>query len=68
MRPYTELPALDEIVLEESFVLGVTAEPGAVTFEMDFVLTPRHPDYVPPPPHETECSDVARCVCRACSG
>ena len=55
MRPYTDLPGLAEIVLEESYVLGIRAEPGAVTFEMDFVLTPQHPAYSPPPPSETHC-------------
>ena len=55
MRPYTELPGLGEVVLEESFVLGIRAEPGSVTFDLEFVLTPRHSDYVPPPSSEREC-------------
>ncbi|SRR6266542_4473075 len=55
MRSYTELDGLDEIVLEESYVLGITAEPGRVTFEVDFVLTPHHPEWVAPPPSEVEC-------------
>jgi hypothetical protein len=55
VRPYTDLPQLAEIVLEESYVLGIRAEPGAVSFDMDFALTARHPDYAAPPPSETEC-------------
>jgi hypothetical protein len=55
VRGYVELPELSEIVLEESYVLGVTALPGQVTFDMDFVLTPAHPLYAPPPPSESEC-------------
>jgi hypothetical protein len=55
LRPYTDLPGLAEIVLEESYVLGIKAEPGTVTFDMAFVLTPNHPAYSPPPPSETEC-------------
>jgi hypothetical protein len=55
MRPYTDLRDLGEIVLEESYVLGLKAEPGEITLEMDFVLTPKHPAYVTPPPSESEC-------------
>jgi hypothetical protein len=55
MRPYSELPELAELILEESFVLAVEATPGSVMFEMDFVLTPQHPQYAPPPASEREC-------------
>jgi hypothetical protein len=55
VRAYAELPELADIVLEESYVLGVTALPGQVTFDMEFVLTPDHPSHVPPPPSESEC-------------
>jgi hypothetical protein len=48
MRPYVELPGLEEIVLEESFVLGVIAEPGKLSFDVDFVLAKGHPAYAPP--------------------
>ena len=39
MRSYEELNGLAEIVLEESHVLGVAAQPGELTFEVDFALT-----------------------------
>lgn len=55
MRPYTDLPGLAELVLEESYVLGVEAQPGVVGFVMDFVLTSQHPDYRPPAASEREC-------------
>jgi len=55
MRPYVELPGLAEIVLEESFVLGVSARPGEVTFDVEFVLTRDHSAYAPPPSSEREC-------------
>jgi hypothetical protein len=55
VRPYTDLPGLAEIVLEESYVLDIKAEPGAVTFDMEFALTPQHPAYSPPPSSEIEC-------------
>jgi hypothetical protein len=54
-RSYEELNGLAEIVLEESYVLGVAAQPGELTFEVDFALTQEHPAYAPPPPSETEC-------------
>ena len=55
MRPYTDLRELAEIVLEESYVLGIKAEPGTMTLDMDFVLTPNHPSYSPPPSSEWAC-------------
>jgi hypothetical protein len=50
-----ELPELAEAVLEESYVLGITAQPGAMTFDVEFALTKDHPSYAPPPRSETEC-------------
>jgi hypothetical protein len=55
MKPYIELPGLAEVVLEESYVLGIRAEPSEVMFEIDFVLTRAHPAYAPPPSSEREC-------------
>jgi hypothetical protein len=55
MEPYTELPRLAEVVLEESYVLGIGAKPSEVIFEVDFVLTKAHPAYVPPPASAREC-------------
>ena len=55
MNAYTDLPGLEEIVLEESYVLAVRAEPATVVFEVDFVLTQKHPEYVRPPATEREC-------------
>jgi hypothetical protein len=54
MRPYVELPGLAEIVLEESYVLGVNAQPGELTLDVEFVLTKDHPAYAPPPPSERD--------------
>jgi len=55
VRPYLELSGLEEIVLEESYVLGVAARPAELTFEMEFVLTERHAAYASPQPGETDC-------------
>jgi hypothetical protein len=56
MQPYTGIDGLQDIVLEESYVLGITATPGSVVFTMDFVLTRDHPLFQPFNPVETyEC-------------
>ncbi len=55
MRPYVEIAPLSELLLEESYVLGITATPGKVTFELDLVLTPGHPEYAAPKPAEQYC-------------
>lgn len=55
MRPYTELPGFGDVVLEESYVLGICASPMTLRIDLDMVLTPRHPAYVSPPAFENEC-------------
>ncbi len=55
MRPYVEISQLRDFLLEESYVLGITAIPGAVTFELDLVLTPDHAEYRPPALNEQYC-------------
>jgi hypothetical protein len=47
--------SLSHLVLEDSYVLGIVIKPYHVTFRIDFVLTPEHPDYSPPSPGENEC-------------
>ena len=55
MKPYTDLKGLEDIVLEESYVLAITATPGQVVFKVDFVLTSDHPRYRPKRPDEFAC-------------
>lgn len=50
MKPYTEIDGLEDIVLEESWVLGLKATPGQLVFKVDFILTTDHPLYRPPAP------------------
>jgi hypothetical protein len=47
-RRYDELPGFATYVLEESFVLDVSARPGVVEFRLEVVLTPEHAEYVEP--------------------
>lgn len=46
---------LREIVLEDSYVLGICATPGCLRIEGEFVLTPEHPLYAPPSADENAC-------------
>ena len=54
MKPYTDIDGLRDIVLEESYVLGITATPGLLIL-MDFVLTPDHRLYRPHGPENFAC-------------
>lgn len=55
MTAYEDLPGFEHIVLEESFVLDVTAKPASVSFGLEVVLTPDHPEYVAPGPSSYLC-------------
>lgn len=55
MRPYTDISALRHIYLEDSWVLGIDATPGRLSFRMDLVLTPEHPEYRGAAPGEQHC-------------
>jgi hypothetical protein len=48
MRPYTELPAVQHFVLEESWVVAIEAYPGRLAVTVDFVYAFDHPEILPP--------------------
>ena len=54
-RAYYELPDLDEVYFEDSFVLGVTVAPGVVDVRLDEVLREGHREYVEPAEGEQYC-------------
>jgi hypothetical protein len=54
-RPYTDLPGLSDVYLEDSFVLAVEATPGLLRFTLDVVLTPSHRQYSEPKQDEQNC-------------
>lgn len=56
---------LAEIYLEDSWVLDVGVRAGALVFDLDAVLTERHPRYRPPRPAEMYCYHRARLVIRS---
>ncbi len=55
MNNYHEILGLDNLYLEDSFVLGIDESNEEVTFIMDFVLTEKHPKYSQPRPDENYC-------------
>lgn len=46
---------LTHLVLEDSYVLGISVEPYRLEFRMDFALAPEHPKYEVPKASEQEC-------------
>jgi hypothetical protein len=55
MKPYYDIPALHDIYLEDSFVLGIEERDGGISFTVDAVLTADHPRYHEPEPGEQYC-------------
>ena len=55
MVNYSELPGLDGVDLEDSFVMAIEEAADILVFELDAVLTPRHHSYEPPPADEQHC-------------
>jgi hypothetical protein len=51
-----DISGLDEIVLEESYVLGIEVMPGRMLLRVDFVLTVGHALYRPPASPALECT------------
>jgi hypothetical protein len=65
--PYTSVTPLANLVLEESWVLRIIALPGQVEYDVEFVLSPFHPDYVPPRDGEMFCYRKGRLLFGAVS-
>jgi hypothetical protein len=55
MTNYTALSTLSNVYLEDSYVLGITDQPGELKFRLEAVLTENHPAYRPPRPSEQYC-------------
>lgn len=55
MSDYPALPGLAEVYLEDSFVLRIHEERGALSFDLDAILTDQHPSYTPSAPDEQYC-------------
>ncbi len=59
---YWELPGLEQVYLEESWVLGIEVDQQLAAFQLELVLTEDHPRYQPPRPGEQYCYAPARLV------
>lgn len=55
MASYSEIPGLENVYLEDSFVLAIEESSDKLVFELDAVLTSAHPSYAPPRPDEQYC-------------
>lgn len=52
---HEQIECLKHIYLEDSFVLGLIEGENSIEFELEAVLTPEHPSYLPPKPNEQHC-------------
>ena len=52
---YENDPRFRDYYLEDSYVLGIEETPTQVSFLLDVVLTPSHPQYLAPGPAEQHC-------------
>ena len=49
---YSDLPGLEHLYLEDSYVLGIREQHDELRFELEAVLTEDHPRWAPPKPGE----------------
>lgn len=62
MMDYSEVPGLEGLYLEDSYVLSIAVEREALVFRLDAVLTPLHPAYGPPAQGEQYCYRRGRLI------
>ena len=55
MQDYNELPGLENVYLEDSWVLGIAETDDSLSFTLEAVLTPEHARYIAPPPNLQHC-------------
>ncbi len=54
-RDYTDYPSLAGLYLEDSYVMDIVQSDSEITFVLEAVLTPEHPEYHPPIAGEQYC-------------
>lgn len=54
-QSYETLPGLEEVYLEDSFVLDIQRSEDGITFLIEFVVTEQHPKYAPTDAGEQYC-------------
>ena len=55
MTDYWSIPALENIYLEDNWVLSISAQPGSLVLVIDLVLRDQHPAYRTPSPGDQYC-------------
>jgi hypothetical protein len=55
MPDYWSIPGFENLYLEDSWVLDITARPGVLELVVDLVLREPHPSYEPPKTGEQYC-------------
>ena len=60
MRDWTDIRVFDGLDLSNSYVLSWDCSQNEVRFEVEFVLTSEHSDYIPPKPGEWACYRAGR--------
>lgn len=55
MNPYWQVDQLQDVYLEDSWILSIDATPGRLEMVLDFVLRENHPAYRDPLPGEQYC-------------
>ena len=55
MTDYWSIPALENVYLEDSWVLSISAQPGSLVLAVDVVLREQHPVYRTPGAEEQYC-------------
>ena len=53
--PYEQLPGLEHIYLEDSYLLACIERGNEIVFSLDLVLIPGHEAYTPAKPNEFHC-------------
>jgi hypothetical protein len=62
MIPYHQLPGLQSVYLEDSYVTEIVETPDRLAFDLDAVLTEDHPLYQAPAPGEQYCYRPAQLI------
>ncbi|MEM8674872.1 MAG: hypothetical protein AAGF83_13510 [Cyanobacteria bacterium P01_G01_bin.67] len=59
-KPYYELPGLNNLYLEDSYVLNINEKNNYIEFLIEAVLIEEHPLHHPPSPQEQYCYQKAK--------
>lgn len=64
MTAYWEIAGLEDVYLEDSWVIDIVSRPGMLWLEIDLVLRESHPLFMAPKPGEQHCYKRGRLIFR----